>query len=243
MKNVISRISAILITGAMLAGFTACSDKDSASEHKGAHGDEGNQAGEMPSGDVAEEDLPYGATITQLLPSNNEGLNISVEYDNRFMSEEEARAVSDYLYALNTNDAELMAKTFYPPFLEYSYKNAGYSSAQEYLTAFTDNLKSTISEHVQKEVQTFTIDYIMIDDCLTSGDDKAGTDLDDMDRIIAESIGQEHVDKIDKASRKEVFVDFTYKVNNDSDSYDYNYGTGHTLNFFIYTIDGTCYII
>lgn len=243
MKSIIKKAAALFLAGAMLTGFSACADKESASEHNGEHGDEGNLAGDAPSGDFNQDELPYGATMTQLLTSINDDISVSVEYDSRFLSEEEGKLVSNYLYAMTTGDAELMEQVFYPPLLDYSSKTAGYSSSKEYIEAANKNLIDSITTHVQEEVKQFDIDYIMITDCYVSGDPAIEEDLSGMDKMIAEGIGQEHIDKTDKATRKEIYVDFTYTVNGGADSYDYNYGVGHTIHLFIYNIDGKYYIV
>ncbi|MBQ8961081.1 MAG: hypothetical protein IJ071_07675 [Ruminococcus sp.] len=244
MKDILIRTAALLLSGAVLVGSAACGDK-STTEPKGAHGheDEGNLAAANVSGSYDEEDLPYGATMTQLLPSLNEGLPISIEYDGRFLDEEAGRVVSTYLSALTAADEALMETAFYPPYLEYSYQYNGYTNAQDYLDAVKINLLGAISEHVGKDVDSIDIDYIMITDCYGEGSDKVGTDFTDMDKIMNDALGEDFLVKVESGSRKEIYVDFTYKIPDDDTSYDYNYGTGYPLRMFMYKIDGKYYIV
>ena len=59
---------------------------------------------------VAYEDLEYGSTMRQILNGN-----IDLYFDGRFLTDEEMNAVSDYYYAVETDDLELF-KTTQPEF-------------------------------------------------------------------------------------------------------------------------------
>ncbi|HBB19532.1 MAG TPA: hypothetical protein DCZ62_03720 [Ruminococcus sp.] len=240
MKDVLRKTAALALVGAMAFGTAACGDKSSSSDS--GHS-EGNMAAANVSGDVAEEDLPYGATMTQLLPSINEDVPITIELDERFIDQEAGIAVSNYLSALTNADAALMEKAFYPPYLKASYEAGGFSSAQEYLDEVQANLFSVIAEHAQKDVDQITVDYIIVDNCYSEGDAEAGSHFSDMDQILSDSLGSDFLSKVEEGSRRELYVDFTYVLPNDDTSYDYNYGTGYPLRMYLYKIDGQYYVV
>ncbi|MGN0585034.1 MAG: hypothetical protein ACI4JD_06215 [Ruminococcus sp.] len=57
--------------------------------------------------DYSEADLPYGATML----TDTESGNVPITYDRRFFSQEEAKVLSDYFYALETKDEKLLDDT------------------------------------------------------------------------------------------------------------------------------------
>lgn len=57
--------------------------------------------------DYSEADLPYGATML----TDTESGNVPITYDRRFFTQEEAKVLSDYFYALETKDEKLLDDT------------------------------------------------------------------------------------------------------------------------------------
>ncbi len=64
---------------------------------------------------VAEKDLPYGATITV----NKEDYILPVQYDHRFVDEELLNTVLRYYYAVQTDNVEMFTQMQYPLYMQY----------------------------------------------------------------------------------------------------------------------------
>lgn len=106
----------IILACAFVLACVSCSDDNS-----GSSGESKNMLVSDNIGkgiNVTEDEMPFGATMTDLY-SDKDGVPISISYDNRFMTADDAEKISDYISAINTCDAELMQKTCYPSYLEY----------------------------------------------------------------------------------------------------------------------------
>ena len=78
-KFILKTVSAI-ISCALLMSFSSCSNSENNTSSGGRV-----DAGDLPDNYSAdEENLPYGATLTELKPSYDENTKIAVEFDNRF---------------------------------------------------------------------------------------------------------------------------------------------------------------
>lgn len=191
-------------------------------------------------GSIAEEDLPYGSTIVQLKPSTNENVKMSIEYDRRFLTEEEVIKVSDYMQALNDCDTSLMESTVYPDYLTYLKEVNSVESTETYLTVMHDGIKTSYTDG-----SDFEFNYILVNSCLdeTSSDDETGFSI--LDSILdsyAKKSGQDDVSsKI--TSRKLVGIDTMYTLASDGGSYSLTNRTGSDQQIYIYTIDGQIYIL
>lgn len=93
---------------------------------------------------VAEKDMPYGSTLVELKPSSDEKIKIATEFDRRFLSNEEAYVISEYLWALSVKDESSVKNTFYPELLDYTVEIAGMDNAAAYIEASYDNLKDAL---------------------------------------------------------------------------------------------------
>lgn len=191
-------------------------------------------------GSIAEDDLPYGSTIVQLKPEIDENIKMSIEYDRRFVTEEEAVKISDYMFALNNADGELMETVVYPDYLEKIKSDNGLSSTTDYLNTMIENIKTQYTDN-----EDFTFNYILVNDCLddTSSDtEDTFSILDDILDTYANSKGKEPVSsKI--TSRKLVKIDTMYTLNESGGSYSLTNRTGADQQLYLYTIDGQLYIL
>lgn len=223
MRNFSKRILALVMAGCLAAGAAGCKDK--------------NEKPDIADsiGSLAEEDMPYGATVTQIMSGDDSKVDISIDYDYRFISEEEAVLLSNYMYALNTKDAELMESIVYPAYLSYSVESAGSTDTASYLEVMYNNLANNIIGGV------FTFDYILTSDCLDETADDSETGFSNMDSLLETITGEELSGRI--TSRKLVTLDVTYSVEGDNGSYALSYRTGNQSMLYIYTIDGQSYIV
>ncbi len=149
----------------MMCAAAGCESHDDHS-HANMVGDAGGE-----NGNLAQEDMPYGATIYELHPEYDDRLKYTVEFDKRYFGGDgetedlrEIYLVHDYIVAVNENDHEKIKNLYYPGFLEHLCVSGGYTSADEYLDGMNTSLKNTLGED-------FVIDYINISDCLTEGEE------------------------------------------------------------------------
>ncbi len=121
--------------------------------------------------DISQDEMPYGSTIYQLLPENDENIKYTVEFDKRYFGGEEndlreVYILHDYIKALNENDHEKIKSLYYPGYLEYMCNIGGYLSVDQYLESVNAALTKALGEG-------FEIDYINISNCLTEKDEDA----------------------------------------------------------------------
>lgn len=225
MKNYTKKITAAVLGGLFLLNAAGCKDKE-----KEEYQDEADLIGSM-----AQEDMPYGATITQLKPSIDENVKIAIEFDNRYLTVEEAYKLSDYVASLNDCDGALMEKTFYKPFLDSIVEQSGAADAEEYVTGVHNNIRDNYIGY------EFKFDYVLTQDCLTEADDDSETGFSSVDASL-DKLGDEKLsDKV--TSRKCVTFDLEYQIDGSDDSYMMSTSTGTSSTLYIYTIDGEIYIL
>lgn len=229
MNNLKKAFAAIVAAGCLL-GVVGCGDKD---KHADIIIDD-------DYGNIAEEDLPYGSTITQLKSSNNENVKLSIEYDNRFLTEEEAIKVSDYMAALNSVDGELMENTVYPDYLQYLMEANNYTSSTDYLKSMHDSIKDTYLNG-----SDFDFNFVLINAFYDENDSD-----DDTGFLVLDTLLDSYASSLDKdavtpkiTSRKMVKIDTMYTLADDDGSYLLSNRTDSEQGMYIYTIDGQIYIL
>jgi hypothetical protein len=226
MNQLTKKTGAALVAGVFLLSAAGCSSKEEYSD----------AADEI--GSLALEDMDYGASITQLKPAYNDDVKIAIEYDNRYLTMEEAIKISDYVASLNDSDAELMEETFYKPFLDKIVENSGYSDTASYIANMHDNIRDSYLGY------EFEFDYILTEDCLTEDDDDSETNFSSIDSTLDSLTGENLSDKV--TSRKLVTFDIEYHYADTSEasgSHMLSTSTGTYSSLYIYTIDGEIYII
>lgn len=180
---------------------------------------------------VAENEMPFGATMTDLV-SDRDGVPISISYENRFMTEDEARKVSDYISAINSCDAELMKNTCYPSYLDYLVTEYENTDVQNYLDTRHSNIKSSYTGG------EFDFNYILINSLMDENDNDSDTGFSILDAKIHENSPDAEI-----TSRKIVGIDILYTLDEDNGSYSLTTRTGSDMMLYIYTIDGQIYIL
>lgn len=222
MSNIMKRFMAAAAAGVMVFCMAGCGDKknDSSSENAST---------------ITEDVMPYGATITKLLTSASDKVKISVEYDNRFLTEEEAILVSDYIAALNNVDAELMEQTVYMPYLEDALSYNGIADTKTYLQTMRDNIEANFAEGGKLE-----FDYVVIEGCVGEEEDDSLTGFNTMDSALKMLSGDDITSKI--TSRKRITLDILFEIDGEG-SYSLSMRQGSSSNLYIYEIDGELYIL
>ncbi|MDE7364114.1 MAG: hypothetical protein K2N27_04405 [Ruminococcus sp.] len=218
-KKVLCGITAFTMAFAL----TAC---NLSSEHN-------NMVG-MDSSDIAESDLPYGATLCELSSSNDDNIKVAVDFDKRYFSDsennikyDEIYKIHDYIVAIDTNDHELLKSTYYPGFLEYlcgQYE----LTADEYIDSFNNMLKTDIGENS-------SINYINISNCYSADDEDFQAYYQLRDEILT-AIGAGEI-----TSRKTIEVGGYTTFEDESGNHQLtNYH--QPIIACIYEIDGQIYI-
>ncbi|MDE5558288.1 MAG: hypothetical protein K2J32_11490 [Ruminococcus sp.] len=176
-----------------------------------------------------EDELPFGATMIDLYPDE---VPISISYEKRFMTADEAKKISDYISAINTCDAELIQKTSYQPYLEYLVEYYENTDIQDYLDT---RHQIIVDSYTNGE---YDFNYILINSLKDENYDDSDTGFSQLDAKIYEKSPDAEI-----TSRKMVEIDILYSLENDNGSYSFSRRTGSDMTLYIYTIDGQIYIL
>lgn len=228
MKKIICAISAVVLCGAML---TACEDKH---DHKHSLID-----GSADNVKMSEKDMPYGATIYELLPENDSNVRYTVEFDKRYFGSDgeekdlrEIYALHDYIVSINEDDHEKFKSLYYPGFLEYLCDKNGYADVDEYLVSMNAQIKGQLGDD-------FEIDYINISNCFTESDEEGRSTFTEVDKILND-VDSEAVGKI--TSKKYVEIGgYTCYSSGDNDYILIKHADAFRL--CVYEIDGKIYLL
>lgn len=221
MKNMIKRLTAAASASAVLFCMAGCEEKN---EHSDIWDDYGY---------VADEDLPYGSTMVRYTASADPSFKISIEFDDRFITKEEAIKLSDYIAALNTLDAELMEQTVYPVYLEYLKSIQGAVNTKAYIQDLHDNIQEGSAEGNE-----FDMDYIIVEEFYDESADDTIAEYSSLDMLLSDLSGGE----VNITSRKMVSIDIFFSMNGEG-SYSMKARQDSAPRLYIYEIDGQIYIL
>lgn len=236
------RTAALLLAAAMTVGAASCSKAgESGSSNV-------NLAGDGPNGDIAEENLPYGSTITRLMHDYDEDALITIEFDHRFFEEQDGKfpeiyKLTQYFEALNNGDGELMRQAFYPDYLDYSYRTAGFSNADEYIQSYHDSIAGYISAYALNTLQQendgdFRIDCILVNDLVAYEENPSEfTNMDNSVNVVEEGLASKAEDK------KKVYLECMYTLVDGGGSYELSTAVGSEITLYLYKIGGTWYVL
>ncbi|WP_297959446.1 hypothetical protein [uncultured Ruminococcus sp.] len=225
MSIIIKRAAALMAAAVITVGAAvSCSSKKSSSDHEHEHNLAGGDIPEGYSKDL--EDMPYGGEFQKFQPGEND-FPLGIDMDPRFVTTEEATALTNYFYAINNQDEEALKKALHPDFLEYRLENSQYGSAKEFLEGEYELLK-------QYTGSDFTFDYVLIDGRLK---DTEGA-FETYDKLIETASPGCNI-----TSKNMYMVDVTYHKPNDDGSYSLRYRFGDYMDIAVYTIDGKAYVV
>ena len=124
-----SKKAAIFASAIMLTfSLVSCGSKDSSSSENKV---ESNLVGNVDKDvNVSSDEMPYGATYKQL-DTQYDGVPIVVEYDVRFVQDEEGKLVSDYFSAISTKDGEKLKSVSYEKLMDTRIKDNNCSDIQK----------------------------------------------------------------------------------------------------------------
>jgi hypothetical protein len=243
MKNWIIRSAAAVCALVLACGAVSCSKAAESSVS-----DANNLVGGGPQGDMAEEDMPYGATLTQLRHDYDEDALITIEFDHRFFTNEDGKfpeiyKATEYFDALNNSDGAAMEAAYYPGMFSEVCGKAGYTDTNEYMKWYHDTISGLISDYLYTNdgISTdgdFKINYLMvegIDDETT--DEKSFADMD----AKLEAADSTALSKV--TSRKRLAMTGMYSLDGEG-SRQLNPAVGQSyIYLYIYTIDGKAYVV
>lgn len=170
---------------------------------------------------VAEEDLPYGATMI----TDSENGEVPITYDRRFFETDEIKTLSSYFYALESKDEELLDATTLDLYTDFVVKAMyqGYAGFDGLLTQMSGTFE--VEENVP-----YTIKDVEITAYYTIEND-ANTDLENLYNMLGELSGEENYSQRIGAGGKSI----TYTIITESD------GETKTLEdqmLFLIQVDG-----
>lgn len=225
MNGYYSRAAALLTAVLTAASLWSCSGKTSGSSSTAGGA---NMVGESPDDgvNVGQEELPYGATITKLASASGKAA-IDVEYDNRFLTEEEAGMIADYLCGLAHRDTELFESTIYPAILQNSLSTMGMENTQELLEDRYKNYKKYIEDD-------FDFILVTVDD-VTDGSEEGFQGCDEFIEKVTPGVKA--------ASKKELSVNCLFETAETGGTHYLSDVFGNNLTIYVYTIDGRPYVI
>ncbi len=186
---------------------------------------------------LTQDEMPYGATIYQLLPENDENIKYTMEFDKRYFGGEdndlrEVYILHDYIQALNENDHEKIKSLYYPGYLEYMCNIGGYLSVEQYLESMNGSLTKELGEG-------FEIDYINISDCLTEKDEKGVSYFIQAESVLY-TIDGSLEEKI--TSKKAVEIGGYTSYSTPEGNYVF-VNHAEPLTLLVYEIDGKIYLL
>ncbi|MBR6579701.1 MAG: hypothetical protein IKK66_01910 [Ruminococcus sp.] len=227
MKKIICAALGVILLG---ASMTSCNDEE---KHQMMNTSMDKNA------NATQDEMPYGATIYQLLPRNDSNIKYGIEFDKRYFGGDGEEAdlreiylIHDYIAALNENNHEKIKSLYYPGYLEYMCAMGGYLNAEQYLNSMNGALTEALGED-------FEIDYINVSDCLTEEDEKGVSYF-----IQAESVLYTIDDSLEEkiTSKKAVEIGGYTSYSTPEGKYVF-VNHAEPLTLLVYEIDGKIYLL
>lgn len=219
MKNIFRRSAVFAAALGMALTSFSCAGKNSSADESG----HGNLVGNSPPDGIhiSEDEMPYGSTVTQLKID----VPVPIEYDYRYMTEEEGRKISEYFSAVGLKDADMLSEVSYDSYLEYNFASLNVSSLQEYVEGYYDSIKSYTGEDY--EFSYFIVSDVTEDESVYPYYDNIINDINPDAKI---------------ESRKVATVDVYYDTESAKGRSLYNQ-VGDYIKICVYQIDGQVYIM
>ena len=226
MKKFIARTAALLAAAVMTASAAvSCSDKDEHDEHE--HHIVGED--EIPDdANISLDDLPYGGQFKKLLPDEYD-TPIGVDFDSRYLTDEEAAKIADYFYSISEKKAEYLEKALHPDYLKFVLAQTGFDSAQTYV----ENEYELIKQFTGSD---YSFDFVLIDEMVDNSDGTAFTGYDvNLRKALPDA---------NFTDRKAFMVNCTYTVpSEEGGSHSLQARLGDYIVLCVYTIDGEPYVV
>ena len=217
-KNILMRISALVLSSAMLTTSASCGKKDSSSDghnHK-------NMVGEIDDNANASSD-ELSAAVKLLTPAVS-GIPVKMEYMEDNLSEQEAAAVAKFLYGISENDQEIVKSAMYDGMEKFIVSDGRAPSVE----AFTDNLYRYFKDYIGED---YSFNYFI------AGGLYNGIFYDYYDDMITAADPSAQI-----SSRKTAVMEIYYSSDSKSSGVLRNI-TGDFVYVIVYTINGESYVM
>lgn len=241
MRNMLMKAAALAAAGVMMLTMPSCGNKQDSSDTSGTEltGDNGKDYADSVK-NASEDEMPYGATIFRMEKEYDPEALITTEFDRRFFEERdetypEIHKIINYMYALNTVDADLMEKSFYPPYLKKMCEDSGASDVKSYIQQYHDSLESRLGEG-------FNIDYMEVIACTDETDPDTAEYFAKLDEAL-DSLGEGKIsDKVTSRRMATIGGYSTFNLNGEG-TYVLMNRLDNEINFAIYEIDGEYWLV
>ena len=205
------RVSALTLALCLaLSGFSGCgSDKKT------------EKAAEES---VEMSDMEYGATMRE-----DSSLDVPIEYDKRYLNEDELKVLAQYYSAIQNEDTDALAACTVDFYMDYYLDNAygGLLDASAFLAQQHETLQKTIENGTD-----VTIQKIYVSDCKRQ--EEAGSSIEYLQNMFNELEGDDYCDQHWKDCKtltvQPVMTDGT------------NYAEADEANIFLVNLDGSYYV-
>lgn len=172
--------------------------------------------------------LEYGKNMVSETESN---LPFSIEFDNHFLTNEEADAIVNYYYSIQKQDEELAKQSSYPAYLDYLAETYEFDSVKDFLKSNYDTMGNVLG------TDNYEFKNIKITSCVTEQDKDVYSYFDEIDELL-DSSAEGTSSKIEK--RKLVEADITCTADGKDISLTEK---AQEQQLYIYTIDGKPYVL
>lgn len=223
MKNVLNRISAVLCSLTLLTAFASCGKSDSDEEKKTNNNMVGGDIDDDVN--VGVDDMPYGSTMRSMRPAADNDVPLMVEFDYRFVTEDMAYAVSNYMAGVAKKDPALMQKATNPEIFKAAMESEEAATPEEYAEAMYNDIKEVVGDD-------FTLSMISVQ----SVSDSSSFNFASYNMFVNSVLPDAQI-----TDRKLLELNVYYKTDDSSGTLYAK--TGAYVNAVLYTIDGKLYII
>lgn len=177
-------------------------------------------------GYIAEEDLPYGATMKEMRTS----FSVPMSYDRRFINEEQAAVIADYHAGIQNQDTELYIQSTFDFYIDYQLNEMFadlYKSREEYV----DGLHLSMS---QQSGEDFKFNMITVSGMT---EERVASRLDEMLNMLQDLSGDENFkDSVDSCYA--ITLEWSVAYNDGA-----QYLNAKDQKLFLIEIDGRYYCV
>lgn len=148
MKSFFRKTLALMAAMALTVPFASCGKSDESSSKS----NQPNMVG-SPEGDIDFEDMPEGSS-TIMMTQKGHNVPINIEFVRSYLTDDEARLVSEFIDSINNKNGDNMSGCYYKPYLDKYIKDKNYGDYNKYAEAYYNATKEFVGED-------FNLNYIV----------------------------------------------------------------------------------
>ena len=179
----------------------------------------GNLMGDIEN--MAEEDMPYGSTMRELKDGS-----LTICFDGRFLEDEMMKKVSDYFYAVQTEDLDLFKSVSSQDYLDYVEINSGINTI-DYLKQIKANEETAIGSK-------FNYTYLEVTECKKKGED---SQIDEIIKLMDQIYKDNNKSDTFEKSIKEAYA-LIVDVTSDANGSSFN----NEVNVYVFDCEDGIYV-